>query len=541
VAGKFGLGDYNGTGVDEIINSNANVCLLYDDALRNASRIKSLRPDMFIIGRSYNLPNEEYFTEGDPMRSYNKATSLCQTYPAVDAWAHICEYITGASPSDQNAKEEQYRRVRAQTLNADIPFADACQKFGKSVIPGNYGSGVAPVFVDQMQRWAPYLKRLNDHPAVKFHGMHIYGSDWTDPRIGGKGELNGKDPNWYALRYRSFYQMALTCGLKLKPLVFTEDGQTDGWRQWMNEEDCVADLLWFAQRMNEDSFVFGGCYFLCGDHDPTKWRNFNIHGTSIVVRLSQWNASNPAFTITTPVEVPKVGLALAILPSLQSYNTYVGVNSSEYGAMSYFANLLAQACINKGINAKVFHGDPDGPNSVANLIIQEDLSQDWAVAQPQEKKATIHLHSDSGKDFSHTFGIWSPRFPESEALAQLLVTAVQEVLLTGAGKTFWKYGGKDYSTYIYNTRAKVLSLLMELFSHENPNDVANMWARSGILADKLASVLAAWSQTEVQDAAYWHALFTKTNADLAKAQAELEATRNVVTKYRTTLTDLLKV
>jgi hypothetical protein len=233
-------------------------------------------------------------------------------------------------------------------------------------------------------------------------------------------------------------------------------------------------------------------------------------------------------------------LALAIFPALQSYNRYTKYNSDEWSAMAWQADRMVEQAIARGINARAFHGQSDGGTSTANLQAQQTEGHAWLVVQPQNRKAAVNFHTDSGAA-SHTFGIFAPRTgADSQRLADVLSRKVQAVLDTADRRVFSKLGATDYDTYIFATHAKAPACLVELCSHQCERDLDALWAAGSGLAMALVDGVIEWEQQgDVTDwraeAEAYRAKAEQATADLTQLKTKLEIEENAMRTAARTL------
>jgi hypothetical protein len=300
MAGKLGLGIYAGyrQAVEDAKYSCATTCLLFEDALAFAGEIKSACPQMVVVGRVFldDIGFQDYALrqmDDDGLRRYvsDLARRLAQSYPNVDCWQLWNEpYFP---PDGSGDTSRRLRRIVA----SELAFADALGSYGRTVCALNFSSGSFPVLFEtnpyrqgEMKWFSEIVNPLLRHPAVKFIGLHCYGSPGASPH----GAMKSNDAEWFALRYRGFVAGLVLngCG-RIPPLIITEYGQCDGWRGWMSEEQCKNDLLWFGDKLNEDEYVYGSAYFCDGTIDPGKWGRFDIMNTSIPAAIAAWNAEHP--------------------------------------------------------------------------------------------------------------------------------------------------------------------------------------------------------------------------------------------------------
>ena len=167
---------------------------------------------------------------------------------------------------------------------------------------------------------------------------------------------------------------------------------------------------------------------------------------------------------------------------------------SEYGGMHFLAPLIVEACRAQGLNAHWLaaypDNDPKQPYQHAYIVAQINSANLWLDTQPGEPddKCIIHLHTDSG-DFSHTFGIFTSRFPNSERLARCYAEEVQRVLATGEVRVFERLGSIDYNGYLFATKAKYTTALAELCAHTVKQDIDNLYAHPGRVAEASAKAV----------------------------------------------------
>lgn len=121
--------------------------------------------------------------------------------------------------------------------------------------------------------------------------------------------------------------------------------------------------------------------------------------------------------------------------------------------------------------------------------------------------AIVHLHSDSGKDWSHVLGCYGSH-PRSRDLADAVSGAVEEHMETG-DRRLW-----DYSGYIFSAEAGPYpAALVELGSHESAHDVPRLLNAGGMAQAVLKGALAYLGaeipadapqlEPEIPDEVYW--------------------------------------
>jgi hypothetical protein len=257
----------------------------------------------------------------------------------------------------------------------------------------------------------------------------------------------------------------------------------------VNPEQYALDVVRFLKALETRPRVIGAIGFIW------KWYNPDIPLKTTLDWIDQ-----PIERVMREINMG-VDLAVAVFGSTQAYNSYAGRDDTEYSAMCYFADLTADTLVKAGVNAKAFR--PAAPDlssaSVAQLLLQQDAGHKWLAEQTQVTKIAINYHSDSGKNFSHTFGIFPRRFPLAKELAILLGGVTFRTLGTNEFRVFDKLGSNDYNTYIFATHALAPAVLLELFSHETKQDLDSMWERSGLLAEEITKALVAWVQGTIVD------------------------------------------
>ena len=311
MAGKLGIGIYTHGNAEEGLalamdaaNSGARLCLVFRDALKLSGSIAALNPDMLIIGRPDldDAYSQEFMDKpADELRAYVRG--LVVTYPKVRAWAIFCEQIPGARGDSPEEKAEQYQRLRRQ-VRAELVMADELHKLERGLVACNCATGTYPMpeFADISDEWARIIEPLTLHPGCWFWGLHAYGTpEDVCPGSGGRmSSGNDGQRGYYALRYRHFHDAMTARGVIVPPFVFTEYGQTDGWKGIISEDEARADMVWFGAQIADDPRVFGGTEYLHGDHDPAKWWTFDSKGTGVYDALVAFNREHPAVDAWKP-------------------------------------------------------------------------------------------------------------------------------------------------------------------------------------------------------------------------------------------------
>jgi hypothetical protein len=300
-----------------------------------------------------------------------------------------------------------------------------------------------------------------------------------------------------------------------KEILITEFCCTAGENGNVRDKTLLAkEYAEYTRYVMRYPFIKALCFFILGSSDPHWDRVGETFNNVMAKALGGITVANP------------ISLAVAIFPSLQ-LNVYKKNNSTEWSAMTWYGHRLQEECAALGINSKCFDGGPCRGTDLSPLTDQQDEGYAWLDSCGEVHKLGYNLHSDSGEEDSHTFGIYTERFPEGKELAHAQALTIQRVLQTARVSVFSKLGSTNYTEYIFSTHAKYTAVLMELFSHRTIRDIDFMWARSGILAKECAKGLADWYGGAVKDAAYyrtlWEDLIRKYDRDIGYARAAKEA------------------
>ncbi len=300
-----------------------------------------------------------------------------------------------------------------------------------------------------------------------------------------------------------------------KDLLLTEFCCTAGESGLIRDKSTIVkEYIDYARYLLRYPFLKALCFFILGSNDQ-HW-----------VQVNETFDDMMAKAIGGMVMATGIDLAVAIFPSLQ-LNVYKKNNSTEWSSMSWWCHRLQEECVAIGINAKCFDSDPDVGDDLSHLIAQQDAGYSWLDSCAEHVKLGFNAHSDSGEEDSHTFGIYTEKFPEGKEFVAGLTTVVQNVLQTSRTAVFSKLGDKSYTEYVFSKRARYTAVLEELFSHRTLKDIDMMWARSGILAKECAKYFATWHGVVVKDAAYykslWEDMIRKYDRDIGYARTAREA------------------
>lgn len=193
-----------------------------------------------------------------------------------------------------------------------------------------------------------------------------------------------------------------------------------------------------------------------------------------------------------------MGKAVAIIPSNQQRNvsSVPGYSQyNEYGGMMHVANLLRSEYRALGLVAEVFDpGSEIFDSSGTHLFVQRAVERANVWLAEQGGGVQVNLHTDSGKEYSHSFGIYGTARGEDESkrLAEWLAPTVRDALGTLELRTFERLGTTDYNKYIFYQYAKAPTCLLELCSHQTKRDMEALWGRAPLLAKVMASRLRDW-------------------------------------------------
>ena len=182
-----------------------------------------------------------------------------------------------------------------------------------------------------------------------------------------------------------------------------------------------------------------------------------------------------------------MSLAIAIIPSNQETNTSkVKPEYNEYGGMKYLANMLCHELSIRGVEAYLvpIASEKADTYPLQGLIEAVASAEKFLFASTASEKLILSLHTDSG-NFSHTFGISDGTSLGSE-MAAILAAVTSGCLGTDETEVFCQRGGIDYREYVFAKNATNPSVLLEVCSHENAQDINRLWLKSQDLARQLA-------------------------------------------------------
>jgi hypothetical protein len=199
-------------------------------------------------------------------------------------------------------------------------------------------------------------------------------------------------------------------------------------------------------------------------------------------------------------------LVIAICPSLQDRNMsnlqpdgFPPYN--EAGNNQWFAReKLLPAMLAAGIQAVVFapwneSEDVNRGGPLSGLREQMRLAKEWLDNRAEGWGAVLSLHTDSGA-VGHTWGLHGvglDREVDSARLAHDVSARVTRAFGRKHYVVFTKLGDKDYSQYIFwlNT-APYTSMLLEMCSHQNREDLAVLYQQPDALAALIVQGVLAW-------------------------------------------------
>ncbi len=210
-------------------------------------------------------------------------------------------------------------------------------------------------------------------------------------------------------------------------------------------------------------------------------------------------------------QMPK-RIAVAVCPSPQDRNQYVVVDgkaNNEYQAMRWLCeNKLMPLLEKAGINAKLFiswpESDDDPIVKYQGLRMQMAKARNWLDNQDAEYKLVLSLHTDSGRvkdgvviqaDWPHTagcIGVGASDMKDSRSYDAARIIAWQVATVFNHSEWFiWDW----YAGFIFwqATGIDIPSVLIELFCHQSPSDVATYYANPDAVAQALVEGILVWA------------------------------------------------
>jgi hypothetical protein len=281
---KIGVGVYADAGghiLNEMLKMRPGVVLLMDPKPEFAQEVRRLLPKAYIFGRRFveyqPLDNPE--VRGAAFADY-VAQLAVPLKGVVDGWMSYNEPVG-------RGDIEGYKAYNA----FQVSFAKRLQgTYGIGAVAGNDPPGA----IDIME----YPKYFGEAIRIsKYLGIHAYSS--PDSR-----SLREPEAAWYALRYRKIYDALASAGIKSGPIVLTELGLAQGWRELgVNEEETVADMVWLTDEVSKDGYVIGFAIF--GIFGSPGWEQFDLGGTALLERLGRYDPSRPLVIPVTPTNTVK--------------------------------------------------------------------------------------------------------------------------------------------------------------------------------------------------------------------------------------------
>lgn len=205
---------------------------------------------------------------------------------------------------------------------------------------------------------------------------------------------------------------------------------------------------------------------------------------------------------------------LAIVPSNQDHNRGLG-GYNEYQAMHAIASQIAWMAklFHRELMVHVFPGEPESRDPAgARYFWLRDQCRDAlrylvSLQVPPSKAAIVHIHSDSGREWSHVLGCYGSG-PASRQLADCVSGAVEEYMGTGDRRQW------DYSGWIFDVESGPYpSALIELGSHESSRDLPRLRDAASMGQAILKGALVYFDlapevplEPEIPDEVYWRFL-----------------------------------
>lgn len=238
---KWGVGLYTSCGdhLNSLKASRPGVILLLDPNPEFAREVRRTFPDAFIVGRLYAREDEQLLDNSE-QRGVAFADRVAQhAVPlkgAIDAWMSYNE-VTGTG------NVAQYRAYIA----FQVAFARRLQgTHGVAAVAGNDGSGAI-----EPEDYPRYFADAIRESA--YFGVHAYSA----PSSGSMRQ----DAEWHTLRYRKIHAALERAGIHGVPMVITESGLGDGWRDFSSPDGQAADFAWFTDELHRDPYMIGHAAF----------------------------------------------------------------------------------------------------------------------------------------------------------------------------------------------------------------------------------------------------------------------------------------
>jgi hypothetical protein len=258
------------------------------------TRVRSIHPDVYLIGRLY-VPNHEQdqFAEAPAAKGRAFAERILrletnrttfQGRPLFDAWESYNEVLPGHADSDLKRKYDDFQ----------VAFAGPIKAAGFEPIAMNFATGnmLGNDFLDF------FPGTLESYRVLGFHEY-----DWPD--MWRLHEENIREKNeggmWLTLRYRRIMNDVRRVYGDRHTVIITECGMTQGvqggadvgpWHEShpIAEERYWDSLMWYNDQLRQDDYVRAALLFVVGAVSP--WQSFE-HLGSIMNRLEAYQRTTP--------------------------------------------------------------------------------------------------------------------------------------------------------------------------------------------------------------------------------------------------------
>jgi len=198
-----------------------------------------------------------------------RAREFCQQHllPAAERLRGIFQVWEGYNEIAVQTPEEMSKLA---TFEAEV--ARILHKHGFQAAVGGFSTGTP-----DLSLWEHF------YPAL-VEGDYLHLHEYSAPTMR-DGET------WLCLRYRRVYEI-LPPSLR-RPLIISECGVDGGggrgWKDFLNEDEYLANLIWYDEELQRDDFVVGATIFCAG---CPAWSSFDILGP-LANKLLAYLQANP--------------------------------------------------------------------------------------------------------------------------------------------------------------------------------------------------------------------------------------------------------
>jgi len=300
-------------GLSEYLNAGAAVVKLVSEW----GMARYVPEGLLVIGRKFQRDYDAQLQRASGKTPLQAAQQFVEdqlpTYranPAITYWEGHNEPVWSAP--EEMAWYAQFEIERMRLMD----------QHGLKCVVGNFATGSPDLAL-----WPAFLPALR--AAVRYQailGLHEYSCPWMWWMAGGHQldpDEDQGDEGWATLRYRKVYRRHLIPnGLGRLPLVITECGidpmvnpkppgvKGGAWKQlgkFWAEHDGEADkadyyfrqLKWYDGELQKDDYVAGAVVFTWGSYGP-PWSDFDIAGTGVADKLTQYARADPAVPFVYP-------------------------------------------------------------------------------------------------------------------------------------------------------------------------------------------------------------------------------------------------